>query len=98
MGWAWAKLLFNSNAALTLYLEAYYDQGLFGLVGILALTVIPVTRAVKIGDRAVRTLLLASMITFCLLALFEITLTRRFYLAFLVVMYGLARAQSEARC
>jgi hypothetical protein len=75
-----------------LYLEAYYDQGLFGLMGILALTIIPLTRAIRIEDRSVRAMLVASMITFCLLALFEITLTRRFYFAFLAIMYGLSKA------
>jgi hypothetical protein len=79
------------------YLEAFYDQGLFGLAGFLALTIIPITRAVKVKDRTIRTLLLASMITFCLLALFEITLTRRFCLAYLAIMYGLARAQTAVR-
>lgn len=77
-----------------LYLEAYYDQGLLGLIGILALTMIPLTRAMRVKDRAVRTMLMASMITFCLLALFEITLTRRFYFAFLAIMYGLCKAQT----
>ena len=76
-----------------LYLEAYHDQGLFGLIGILALTIIPLARALKIEDRSVRAMLVASMITFCLLALFEITLTRRFYFAFLAIMYGLSKAQ-----
>lgn len=78
-----------------LYLEAYYDQGLFGLIGILALTMIPLTRAMRVKDRSVRAMLTASMITFCLLALFEITLTRRFYFAFLAIMYGLCRAQTK---
>ena len=78
-----------------LYLEAYYDQGLFGLIGILALTIIPLTRAMRIEDRSVRAMLMASMITFCLLALFEITLTRRFYFAFLAIMYGLCKAQTK---
>jgi len=76
-----------------LYLEAYYDQGLFGIAGILALTIIPLARAVKIEDRSIRTMLVASIITFCLLALFEITLTRRFYFAYLAIMYGLSKAQ-----
>jgi len=78
-----------------LYLEAYHDQGLFGLVGILALTIIPLARAVKIEDRSVRAMLVASVITFCLLALFEITLTRRFYFAFLAILYGLSKAQTK---
>jgi hypothetical protein len=76
-----------------LYLEAYHDQGLFGLIGILALTIIPLARALKIEDHSVRAMLVASIITFCLLALFEITLTRRFYFAFLAIMYGLSKAQ-----
>jgi hypothetical protein len=76
-----------------LYLEAYHDQGLFGLVGILALTIIPLVRALKIEDRSVQAMLVASIITFCLLALFEITLSRRFYFAFLAIMYGLSKAQ-----
>jgi hypothetical protein len=81
-----------------LYLEAYYDQGLFGLLGILALTIIPLTRVLRIEDHSVRAMLMASMITFCLLALFEITLTRRFYFAFLAIMYGLSKAHtSEAK-
>lgn len=78
-----------------LYLEAYYDQGLFGLTGILILTFIPLIRAMRIEDSAVRAMLMASMITFCVLALFEVTLTRRFYFAFLAIMYGLCRAQSK---
>ena len=78
-----------------LYLEAYYDQGLLGLIGILALTIIPLVRAMRIKDPSVRAMLVASMITFCLLAIFEITLTRRFYFAFLAVMYGLCKAQTK---
>jgi O-antigen ligase len=77
------------------YLEAYYEQGLFGLAGILALTVIPIKRASQIQNRTARTLILGSMISFSLLALFEITLTRRFYFAYLAIMYGMARAQSK---
>jgi O-antigen ligase len=77
-----------------LYLEAYYDQGLFGLLGILALTIIPLIRASRIEDRAVRAMLMASMLTFCLLSLFEITLTRRFYFAYLAIMYGLPIAHT----
>lgn len=78
-----------------LYLEAYYDQGLFGLMGILALTIIPLIRAMRIEDRFMRAMLMASMITFCFLALFEITLTRRFYFAFLAIMYGLSIAHTR---
>lgn len=78
-----------------LYLEAYYDQGLFGLIGILALTTIPLIRALRIKDRSVRAMLMASIITFGLLALFEITLTRRFYFAFLAIMYGLSIAHAS---
>jgi hypothetical protein len=78
-----------------LYLEAYYDQGLFGLIGILALTIIPLARALRIKDRSVRAMLVASIISFGLLALFEITLTRRFYFAFLAIMYGLSIAHTS---
>jgi O-antigen ligase len=78
-----------------LYLEAYYDQGMFGLMGILALTIIPLIRAMRIEERSVRAMLVASMVTFCLLALFEITLTRRFYFAFLAIMYGLSKAHTK---
>ena len=78
-----------------LYLEAYYDQGLLGLMGILTLTIIPLIRAMRIEDRFLRAMLMASMITFCFLALFEITLTRRFYFAFLAIMYGLSIAHSR---
>lgn len=78
-----------------MYLEAYYDQGLFGLMGLLALTIIPLVRAMKIQDRAISAVLIASIITFCLVALIEITLTRRFYFAFLAVMYGLSTAQTS---
>lgn len=78
-----------------LYLEVYYDQGLFGLIGILALTIIPLIRALRVEDRSIRAMLVASMVTFCLLALFEITLTRRFYFAFLAIMYGLSKAHTK---
>jgi hypothetical protein len=77
------------------YLEAYYDQGLVGLGGFLALTVLPILRAVKIVDPDLRTLLLGSLIAFCMAAWFEITLTRRFYFAFAAIMYGLAGAQTR---
>ena len=49
----------------------------------------------RIEDRSVRAMLGASMVTFCLLALFEITLTRRFYFAFLAIMYGLSKAHTK---
>lgn len=78
-----------------LYLEAYYDQGLFGLLCILALTSIPLLRALEIQDPRVRVMMLASIVTFCFVALFEVTLTRRFYFAFLAVFYGLCMAQTR---
>lgn len=78
-----------------LYLEAYFDEGLFGLLAILALTVIPVLRAFRIKDNRARALILTSMVTFFLVALFEVTLTRRFYFAFLALLYGLSIAQTQ---
>lgn len=78
-----------------LYLDAWHDQGLLGLFMICALTFLPILRALRITDRGVRTLILASMATFVLAAIFEVTLTRRFYFAFLVLFYGLAASQSK---
>ena len=78
-----------------LYLEAWHDQGLLGLLAVCALTFLPVQRALRIEDRGIRMLILASMATFILAALFEVTLTRRFYFAFLALFYGLAAGQSK---
>jgi O-antigen ligase len=101
--------LFNPSAAETmfdkgdlvipwahnLYLEAWHDQGLMGLLPLIALTLLPILRALRIEDRNVRTMILASMVTFILVALLEVTLTRRFYFAFLAFFYGLALAQTK---
>lgn len=73
-----------------LFLESYTEQGLFGLVGILAISVIPVMRAIRIENPALRSFLFASALTFFLLGLLEITLTRRFYFAYLALIYGLS--------
>jgi O-antigen ligase len=73
-----------------LFLESYTEQGLFGLVGILAISVIPVMRAIRIEHPALRGFLFASALTFFLLGLLEITLTRRFYFAYLALIYGLS--------
>lgn len=78
------------------YLEAYYDQGLVGLGGFLALTVLPILRSARIADPDFRTFLLGSLVAFCIAAWFEITLTRRFYFAYIVIMYGLACAQTRS--
>jgi O-antigen ligase len=78
-----------------LYLEAYFDEGMLGLFAILALTVIPLLRAFRIKDKSARALILTSTVTFFLVALFEITLTRRFYFAFLALLYGLSIAQTQ---
>jgi len=42
-----------------------------------------------------RVVLSAALFTFVVMALFEITLTRRFYFAFLMCMYGLTAAQAR---
>jgi O-antigen ligase len=78
-----------------LYLEAWHDQGLMGLLPLIALTLLPMLRALRIEDRNVRTMILASMVTFILVALVEVTLTRRFYFAFLALFYGLALGQTK---
>lgn len=78
-----------------LYLETYYEQGLFGLSAVTLLTLVPLWRALRIENRDVRALIVATMLTFCLVALFEVTLTRRFYFAMLVIFYGLSAAQSR---
>ena len=78
-----------------LYLDAWHDQGLLGLVMACVLTFLPILRALRIEDRDIRMLILASMATFILAAVFEVTLTRRFYFAFLVIFYGLAAGQSK---
>jgi len=78
-----------------LYLEAFHDQGLPGLLVIVALTMIPIVRALRLNDPAMRVVLSAALFTFVVMALFEITLTRRFYFAFLMCMYGLTAAQAR---
>lgn len=78
-----------------LYLEAFHDQGLPGLLVIVALTMIPIVRALRLNDPAMRMVLSAALFTFVVMALFEITLTRRFYFAFLMCMYGLTAAQAR---
>lgn len=78
-----------------LFLEAWYDQGVLGLLAILWLTSLPVVRALKIRDRNMRSMILASLMTFFVVAAFEVTLTRRFYFAYLMLFYGLALAQSS---
>jgi hypothetical protein len=78
-----------------MFLDAWHDQGLLGLVMVCVLTFLPILRALRIRDRETRMLILASMATFILAALFEVTLTRRFYFAFLVLFYGLAAGQSK---
>ena len=80
-----------------LFLESYSEQGLLGLVGILAMTIIPISRAIKTEDQAMRALIFASALTFCLLALVEITLTRRFYFAYLALLYGLSCSPAMRR-
>lgn len=78
-----------------LYLDAWHDQGLLGLVMACVLTFLPILRALRIRDQGIRMLILASMATFILAAVFEVTLTRRFYFAFLLLFYGLAAGQFE---
>ena len=78
-----------------LYLEAYFEQGLLGLFAITSLTLIPLWRGLRIRDQNVRTLILATTVTFCLVSLFEVTLTRRFYFALLALLYGLSAAHSQ---
>lgn len=78
-----------------LFLEAYNEQGLAGLLVILAMTLIPVLRSLRIEDSAIRSLIMASTITIFLLSIFEITLTRRFYFAFLAIMYGITVAHTK---
>ena len=78
-----------------LYLEAWYEMGLLGFITACALTVLPIQRALHIKDQGIRMLILASMATFILAAVFEVTLTRRFYFAFLMLFYGLAAGQSK---
>ena len=73
-----------------LYLEAWTEQGLLGVAGILAMTLIPMMRAVKLADDGRRLFLLSSCLVFCLLALVELTLTRRFNFAFMCLLYGLS--------
>jgi len=80
-----------------LYLEVWHDQGLLGLLAFCALTILPIQRALRIEDRGIQTLILASMATFILAAFFEVTLTRRFYFAYLAFFYGLAASQSKER-
>lgn len=72
-----------------LFLESYSEQGLLGLMGILAITIIPVIRSARLEDQAMRAFMFASVLTFVLLGMLEITLTRRFYFAYLALMYGL---------
>lgn len=72
------------------YLEAWYEQGLLGLLALMALTLIPVIRALRIKEPGIRTMVLASLVTFIVVSIFEVTLTRRFYFAFLAIFYGLA--------
>ena len=78
-----------------LYLDAWHDQGLLGLVVICVLTFLPILRASRIKDQSIRMLILASMAAFILAAVFEVTLTRRFYFAFLMLFYGLAAGQTK---
>ena len=73
-----------------LYIEAYSEQGLAGLAGIILITLVPIFRTSRIEDRRMRALVFASSVTFCLLGLIEITLTRRFCFAYLAIMYGLS--------
>jgi O-antigen ligase len=73
-----------------LFLEAWTEQGLLGLVGILAVTIIPLVRSARMENRAMRAFIFASASTFCLLGLLELTLTRRFYFAYLALIYGLS--------
>ena len=77
-----------------LFLEAWYEQGALGLLAILMLTSLPVVRALRIRDRNMRAMILASLMSFVVVAAFEVTLTRRFYFAYLALFYGLALAQS----
>ena len=80
-----------------LYLEAYAEQGLLGLVAVLSISIIPIRRALAITDLPMRVFLFSCAATFFLLGLLEITLTRRFYLAFLVLVYGLSCAPALRR-
>jgi hypothetical protein len=93
--WAFDKGNFIIPWVHNLYLEAYSEQGLFGLGAIIMFTLIPIWRAFRIKDSKVRALILATMVTFCLVAMFEVTLTRRFYFALLALLYGLAAAQIQ---
>jgi O-antigen ligase len=72
------------------YIEAYSEQGLAGLAGIIAMTLVPIVRSTRIENRRTRTLVFACAITFCLVGLIEITLTRRFCFAYLAIVYGLS--------
>lgn len=73
-----------------LFLEAFTEQGLLGLAAILVLTLIPIKRALVMADSDRRLFLLASALIFFLLALVELTLTRRFNFAYLCLLYGLS--------
>jgi hypothetical protein len=72
------------------YIEAYSEQGLAGLAGIIAMTLVPIVRSTRIENRRTRALVFACAITFCLVGLIEITLTRRFCFAYLAIVYGLS--------
>jgi O-antigen ligase len=78
-------------------LESYTEQGLPGLIVLLAMILIPLTRATKIEDPGTRAYLFASVLTFFLLGLLEITLTRRFCFAFLMLGYGLSCAPAPRK-
>ena len=77
-----------------LYLEAYYEQGLLGAMAVTLLTVVSLWRALGIKDPRIRALMTATIVTFCLAALLEISLTRRFYFALFALFYGLCAAQA----
>ena len=78
-----------------LYLEAYYEQGLFGATAVILLTVVSLWRSLGIRDPGIRALYTASIVTFCLVALLEISLTRRFYFALFALFYGLSSAHAR---
>ena len=77
-----------------LYLETWHDLGLLGLLTLIAMTVLPIIRALRIKDGNMGAMILASMTVFILAAMLEVTLTRRFYFAFLALFYGLALSQT----
>ncbi len=72
-----------------LFIEAFAEQGVLGLCAILALVLVPLWRGLTLADDRRRVFVLASVLVFCLVALVELTLTRRFNFAFLCLLYGL---------